>query len=396
MLGFPDLTPGAMAKLAEIAKLEKAASAAWETEPRLPSGQAGGGQWTTGGGAPSSAQLADSKKPLADGGGPNSPGRGLSSGRLDGSGARASVQEEACNADAADPSLLIHVNTAAVAAAGIGGARDFALPEGVARLGRAGLLAYVAALLDRLGASNAQRQITNAVSRFGLDSSQPADVMAASAYVWSRYALPVLTDAPFSGPKLDAASQAVMRFVLVNPGAFGAIFEGSEAKGAESQNFIVAAANAGLADYAMESRARPLGVAPELQTTSKSARAAIADMLKNGRMQAHHLVPAQIWGENADIAAIAKEDGWNQDNPYNLIALPQDMATWEYYQGQLPMHFKGHPIYSAVVRQEIQRARVFFPNPTPVQAHAIFDSAALHARFRILSGQYNPIMKSGR
>jgi hypothetical protein len=49
MLGFPDLTPTAMVKLAEIADLEKRGDA-WRDEPRLPAGQAGGGQWTTGGG----------------------------------------------------------------------------------------------------------------------------------------------------------------------------------------------------------------------------------------------------------------------------------------------------------------------------------------------------------
>jgi hypothetical protein len=56
LLGLPDLTPGAMAKLADIADLEK--GAAWETEPRIPAGQTGGGQWTTGGGA-----SADNFKP---------------------------------------------------------------------------------------------------------------------------------------------------------------------------------------------------------------------------------------------------------------------------------------------------------------------------------------------
>jgi hypothetical protein len=57
MLGFPDLTPTAMAKLAEIADLEKR-GAPWEDEPRVPAGQAGGGRWTTGGGAPTAAASA--------------------------------------------------------------------------------------------------------------------------------------------------------------------------------------------------------------------------------------------------------------------------------------------------------------------------------------------------
>ncbi len=51
MLGFPDLTPPTMAKLASIADLEK--GDAWRTEPRVPAGQTGGGQWTAGGGGAS-------------------------------------------------------------------------------------------------------------------------------------------------------------------------------------------------------------------------------------------------------------------------------------------------------------------------------------------------------
>jgi hypothetical protein len=50
LLGLPDLTPPALAKLAEIARLEKGGTA-WENEPRVPAGQSDGGQWTTTGGA---------------------------------------------------------------------------------------------------------------------------------------------------------------------------------------------------------------------------------------------------------------------------------------------------------------------------------------------------------
>lgn len=54
MLGFPDLSPTAMAKLATIANLEKAGGA-WENEPRVPAGRSDGGQWTTDGGASAAA-----------------------------------------------------------------------------------------------------------------------------------------------------------------------------------------------------------------------------------------------------------------------------------------------------------------------------------------------------
>jgi len=95
-----------------------------------------------------------------------------------------------------------------------------ALPSGAARLGRAGLLTLGAELLNQWDDAAARDQITNAIARFELDDRRPADVIAASAYVWSRYALPLLTDAPFTGPKLDAASEAVMRAAMIFPGAF--------------------------------------------------------------------------------------------------------------------------------------------------------------------------------
>jgi hypothetical protein len=42
LLALPDLTPQALAKLAEVAALEKGGTA-WETEPRVPAGQPDGG-----------------------------------------------------------------------------------------------------------------------------------------------------------------------------------------------------------------------------------------------------------------------------------------------------------------------------------------------------------------
>jgi hypothetical protein len=59
MLRLPELTPQAIQKLAEVADLEKA-GAAWETEPRVPAGQAGGGQWTTDGGTSAAALVRPS------------------------------------------------------------------------------------------------------------------------------------------------------------------------------------------------------------------------------------------------------------------------------------------------------------------------------------------------
>jgi len=51
LLRLADPTPSALAKLAEVAELEKGGTA-WENEPRIPAGQSDGGQWTTAAGAP--------------------------------------------------------------------------------------------------------------------------------------------------------------------------------------------------------------------------------------------------------------------------------------------------------------------------------------------------------
>jgi hypothetical protein len=62
LLRLPDVTPPALAKLAEVAELEKGGTA-WQDEPRIPAGQPGGGQWTTEGGA--GGAPAVSAKPAA-------------------------------------------------------------------------------------------------------------------------------------------------------------------------------------------------------------------------------------------------------------------------------------------------------------------------------------------
>ena len=362
-LGVPDLTPVAMAKLADIADLEKA-NTAWRTEPRIPRGQAGGGQWTTDGGAGGTAVGGPAERPQG-----SSAGSGAVA-------AEASASGGAGGFNATDRRLLVHVSTAATVVGDYGPPDDVALPKGVARLGRAGLLVFGAALLDGLDARSAQEQVANAVARFGLDPGRPADVTAASAYVWSRYALPMLTEAPFRGAALDAASQAVMRFVLVNPGAFVAMRQNSK-----SSQLIIAAANGGLADYASESRARPAGVDPKLQTTSRSARAAIADELQSKGMDAHHLVPANVWERYKYIADLAYEAEWRVDSPSNLIALPNNEKTWEEFGGTLPMHRGGHIIYSASTVTQIELARSLFPAElSPLQARAILDSVALRNR----------------
>lgn len=54
MIGFPDLPSTAMTRLSVFADLEKGGTA-WQNELRIPAGQPGGGQWTTGGASDATA-----------------------------------------------------------------------------------------------------------------------------------------------------------------------------------------------------------------------------------------------------------------------------------------------------------------------------------------------------
>jgi hypothetical protein len=386
MLGLPELAPDALAKLAH---LEKGDSTAWQNQPRVPAGQHEGGQWTTGGGAAGASNVASEASHERPAPTPPMP-------RSHGTIAPTTTCSDAVTVNPEDKGLLIPVSTAGVA---VGGSRiplpqDITLPPGIARLSRAGLLAFAAGLLDQWDAANARGKIANTIQRFGLDPARPADVIAASAYVWSGYNLPLATDAPFSGPKLDAASQAVMRFALANPGAFVAMLQGTASQSEQSSRLIFDAANRGLIDYAAESRARPPGVAPELQTTSESARAAIASQLKNGRFQVHHLVPAMNWAEEIEIAKLAYLAGWRVDAPSNLIALPADAKAQAEASELLPIHVGPHDRYCKATQALITAVLEEFPKVlTPQDARAILDEVARKNRFLIQTGWYGSTLK---
>jgi len=152
-LQLAELKPEAVTKLAGIANLEKRGEA-WETEPRIPAGQAGGGQWTTADGAATPANIG--REPPASRPSPT----GASEVAID-----APVSSDARSAD---DGLLIPVSTATTAD-GFWSANEVALPPGVARLGRVELLGLGAALLEQLDAYGARQQISKAIARFGLD-----------------------------------------------------------------------------------------------------------------------------------------------------------------------------------------------------------------------------------
>ncbi len=401
-LRLPEVTPDAMLKLAHIARLEKQ-NASWPTEPRVPRGQSGGGQWTTGGASPtrpaatagadrrqppprprpSAAMSAKPPAPIA----PNAAADATDA-VVSGLDVNSSAADGGDGIPLADRGLIIPASAVMAAPGGFGGALDMAPPAGLARMGRLGLLAFGAAMLSALDNQSAKSQINQAIARFGLNPSQPRDVIAASAYVWSTYALPLMTAAPFRGPALDAAAQTVMRCALVNPRAFLTMRQDSN-----SARLILLAANAGLSDYAVESRARPAGVDPALQTTSYSARKAIGDALEDERMAVHHLVPVSIWSADKRLEAFALLAGWKSDLPLNLIGLPKDPKTQADLGGRLPMHRGPHGDYTAETQAMISEFVADTPEMNPQRARAILEAVALINRINILAGKYNPLIK---
>ncbi len=392
-LGVPDLAPEALEKLAQLADLEKAGDA-WEDQPRVPAGQTGAGQWTDDGGGGQAANPPQKAKPSTPAQHPARRDPHRSPVQTRPKAPHRTVINDRPGLTPAARRLLIHVSSPAIAAnplgAGAPGLPRINLPSLTVPLpGPAQVVSVGARVLDASTILAARHQIGNAISRFGLDPSQRSDVMAAAAYVWSIHHIAGLTEAPFSGPGLDAASQAVMRFVLIHPDAFAPVLQGDTASRA-----ILDAAEAGLADSDATRRVRPAGVEPALQTTSRTARAAIANELRAGRMVAHHLVPVEVYASNLDIARKALVDGWKPDNPSNLIGLPYDVATQRRLPMALPRHVGSHYSYSTESLALVQAARDGRPGwLSPVRAHAIFDEVARIHRDRILTGAYGDLLK---
>ena len=396
MLGLPDLAAEAMAKLAVIADLAKDGDTAWQTEPRIPTGQTGGGQWTTGGGTMAAKPTASTPRPA---GRTRRPSRKPTPAHLGQPAAAARPRAnigpiKVLNAAlaVANAGLAIPARTAAVTGTRPVAASDRALPKWVGRLIGAASVPGMAALLDSLHDDAERAQITDVIARFGLDLHRPANVMAAKAYVWSKYNLPLITDAPYSGPKLDSASQAVMRFVLIHPDAFGSVLQGPAPDAQRALSLIIGAANRGLADAPAESRARPQDVAPELQAKSRVARAAISSQLQIGKMQAHHLVAAYNIGKYKNIAMIAIKAGWRANDASNLIGLPTDAKTQASLLAlgmPLPIHNGSHNIYNYATSRLIDAEVSKYPTPlSPIEARAILDDVAEINRERIMEGQY--------
>ncbi len=406
MLGFPDLTAEATRKLAAIADLEKA-GAAWETELRVPAAAAGAGEWTTDdGGAPTMAgsprrHVRSKKKVQTKTNTTNAAhsGRPLPS-TASAQTVRPSKTPSLTNAPSKRPIPASLGTTAAPAlamrpAVRPNRAESPPIPKGALPMAIGGA---AAAWLHEWDVGRAQQAVDNAMTRFNLRADRPADKTAAIAYVWAKYHLPFLTSAGFTGPKLDAASEAVMRVALVRPEVFNAMLQHGDLK---AFGRIMGAANNGLADYASESRPRPPNVPSHLITDSDAAyRNAVAAYGKpqgpNSRV--HHLVTAEAWGKNQDIAELAYQNGWRPDAASNLMFLPYDEQTQANIEATTgivyPLHQSGHYYYNQDTLEKVKTVRSTFPDKlTPQDARAILDDVAVQNRALIMSGHYNPILK---
>ena len=377
-LGLPDLTPEAMAKLGQIADLEKAGEA-WRNEPRIPGAQTGGGEWTSGGGGAPTRKPTRAASPYRH----PQPSRGRRSPAPLPS-TRPAFQSEA-------NSLLVPVSTIAIPLGGLAPAGRTTLPAGVGEGARAGIVGLLSAWLSRWTEGRQNSDIQSAMTRFQLKSNRPADVMAATAYVWSQYRLWTYDDkVPRNGPKLDAASQAVMRLVLVNPAAFAPVLQGQR-----PSSLITKVAETGIADYVFES-ARPPGVDRRFQTTSASAWAAVDEEVEKGRYIAHHVIAPNVWKDHIADVALAYDAKWNVDAPSNIILLPKDEAAQRELAPGLPIHRGPHRIYDAETRQLILDELSKRPEPrTPTDARAVFEEVARKNKDAIRSGAFHPWLKVG-
>jgi hypothetical protein len=264
------------------------------------------------------------------------------------------------------------------------------LVGGALKLG-SGQIITAAALWTAVDAYRERAAVDDAISRFDLDPTRAADVLAARAYVWTKSAAWLNYTVPSGGPELESVAQSVMAVELARPGTLYLATEGDQT----SSRYIAAAVDDGKRGGAIaESRPRPANLPAALQTTISTARAAL-NLKPNDQKRAHHLIPANVWGKLVDIATLASQAGWQPDSKENLIALPANEAAQAEFAPNLPIHSSSHRDYDAIVRVEIALEREKYGNEplTPVQARAIFEKVAGKMRTLIETGTWMPRMR---
>jgi hypothetical protein len=257
-----------------------------------------------------------------------------------------------------------------------------------------GQIITAAALLSALDQSRERDAVRSAIAKFGLNPKQAADILAARAYVWANTAAPWnFKGVPVSGPGLESVSKSIMLVELARPGTLYFASQGDRL----STTFLNMAAQEGLSDASiLESRVRLANAPAALQSTSASARAAL-NLKPNDNMQAHHLVPVNIVADNLELATLASKAGWYTDAD-NLIALPADPQTQAALTEtgrRLPMQRSAHPIYDAQTQKQIDALKLLAGSPlTPMKARSILEKVAIENLRQILSGEWDPMLKS--
>ena len=270
------------------------------------------------------------------------------------------------------------------------------LAGGALRLG-SGQIITAAALLTAMDAARERAAVDAAFAKFGLDPTNAADVLAIRAYVWAQFTAPMIPfgprhdiSVPWSGPQLESVSQFIMALELARPGTLAFALQGD----ASSKKYLDVAVELGMQGGAIfESRPRPANMPAALQTTSSSARTA-ANLQTNDQMQAHHLIPANVWGAFAPITTLAGKAGWQPDTKDNLIGLPANPATQEKLAAgglTLPIHSSSHPNYDLWTSGEIIMEQENYGDTlTPVEARAIFEKVEKYMKRLILARTWMP------
>jgi hypothetical protein len=207
------------------------------------------------------------------------------------------------------------------------------LASGALELGP-GLIITASALL---AAHEERARVLGAISKFDLDPTNAADVLAASAYVWAKDIAPLPAQYPevaWGGPQNESVAQSIMALELARPGTLALAVDGFDK---QSKRYLDAAVEDGMKGGAIfESRPRPANLPAALQTTISSARAAL-NLKTNDQMQAHHLIPTNVWENRLVLATLAGQAGWQPESEKNLIALPANEAA----QAELAASMEG-------------------------------------------------------
>jgi hypothetical protein len=146
------------------------------------------------------------------------------------------------------------------------------LADGSLELGP-GQVITAAMLLSALDQSRERDAVSSAITKFGLNPTRAADVLAARAYVWAKYWAPVkFPDVPWSGSQFESACQSIMLLELARPETLESARQGDQ----QSAAYLRSAVQEGLDDAAfLESRIRLAHAPVALQSTSTAARAAL-------------------------------------------------------------------------------------------------------------------------